>query len=94
MTHTLCNTIRSTGLKSFLIPFDHQARGLPPARHCPYAVRDQRGDLNCLFYDGSVGYCSPDLCPRLNMRRRRRSSSSGGGIDRALLRLSGRRRGG
>jgi len=61
---------------------------------CRYVIKDQRGDLNCLACEGSVGYCSPEFCYRLNMRRRRRRRSAAVGIDPVLIRLSRRRRAG
>lgn len=31
---------------------------------CMYRVYDQYGDGNCTYYDGSIGYCQQDFCPK------------------------------
>ncbi len=33
---------------------------------CKFQVLDDAGAKNCTFYDGTIGYCTPDTCPLIN----------------------------
>jgi hypothetical protein len=32
---------------------------------CQHRIYDQFGDGNCTYYDGTIGYCQQDLCPKM-----------------------------
>jgi hypothetical protein len=53
---------------------------------CSYQVIDNYDYVNCLYYDGSVGLCSFDNCPRKVWQMRRILKQATNGLK---LNLSG-----
>ncbi|MGB9676118.1 MAG: hypothetical protein ACPL0C_02890 [Candidatus Bathyarchaeales archaeon] len=47
---------------------------------CNFQTVDNHGLINCLYFDGSIGYCNFELCPRKcwQIRRILRQACEGG----------------